>query len=77
MRGGSWNNHHDNARVKSRLFVNDFHWFVQRELGCGAYLRYVDDFVLFSDDKHKLWSCKQSIIACLAQERLTIHEAGY
>ena len=38
-------------------------------------MRYVDDFVLFSDDKHKLWSWKQKIIARLAQERLTIHEA--
>ena len=59
----------------SNVYLNHFDWFVQRELGCGAYLRYVDDFVLFSDDKHKLWSCKQRIIARLAQERLTIHEA--
>ena len=25
--------------------------FVQRTLGCRAYLRYVDDFALFHDDK--------------------------
>ncbi len=59
----------------SNVYLNDFDWFVQRELGCPAYLRYVDDFVLFGDDKRQLWSCKQRIIARLAQERLTIHEA--
>ena len=57
------------------MYLNDFDWFAQRELGCSAYLRYVDDFVLFSDDKRKLLSWKQAIIARLAHERLTIHEA--
>ena len=50
-------------------------WFVKRELGCAAYLRYVDDFTLFADDKQKLWRWKTAIIDRLAQERLTIHEA--
>jgi len=59
----------------SNVYLNDFDWFVQRELGCKAYLRYVDDFVLFSRDKHTLWAWKERIITCLAQERLTIHEA--
>jgi hypothetical protein len=35
----------------SNVYLNDFDWFVQRQLGCGAYLRYVDDFALFSDDR--------------------------
>ena len=35
--------------------MNPFDWFVRRELGCPAYLRYVDDFALFSDDKRQLW----------------------
>lgn len=59
----------------SNVYLNDFDWFVQRELGCGAYLRYVDDFVLFDNDKHKLWACKERVVARLAQERLTLHEA--
>ena len=58
----------------SNVYLNDFDWFVRRELGCGAYLRYVDDIALFSDSKTKLWAWKQAIITRLAQERLTIHE---
>ncbi len=43
-------------------------------MGCGVYLSYVDDIALFSDDKSKLWAWKESIIARLARERLTIHD---
>lgn len=60
----------------SNVYLNDFDWFVQRELGCGAYLRYVDDFALFSDSKAQLYAWKQAVIERLAQERLTIHEAA-
>jgi hypothetical protein len=59
----------------SNVYMNDFDWFVTRELGCSAYLRYVDDFAVFGDDKRTLWCWKQKIIARLAQDRLTIHEA--
>jgi RNA-directed DNA polymerase len=59
----------------SNVYLNDFDWFVQRELGCTAYLRYVDDFVLFGDDKRELWQWKQAVIAKLATERLLIHES--
>ena len=34
----------------SNVYLNDFDWFVQRELGCGAYLRYVDDIALSGSD---------------------------
>ena len=60
----------------SNVYLNDFDWFVHRELGCGAYLRYVDDFALFSDSKAQLYAWKQAVIERLAQERLTIHEAA-
>lgn len=59
----------------SNVYLDDFDWFVQRELGCSAYLRYVDDFALFGDDKKTLWEWKAAVIARLAQERLTIHAA--
>lgn len=58
----------------SNVYLNDFDWFVQRELGCGAYLRYVDDFALFSDDKAKLLEWTGAVIERMARERLTIHE---
>ena len=43
-------------------------------LGCGAFLRYVDDFALFSDSKRQLWDWKCAIQARLAELRLTIHK---
>jgi Reverse transcriptase (RNA-dependent DNA polymerase) len=48
--------------------------FVTRELGCRAYLRYVDDFALFGDIKRELWVWKTAIIERLARLRLVIHE---
>ncbi len=57
----------------SNCYLNPFDWFVRRELGCRAYLRYVDDFALFSDDRQELWAWKQALIARLAGLRLTIH----
>lgn len=59
----------------SNCYLNPFDWFVQRELGCKAYLRYVDDFALFSDSKQQLWRWKMQIIERLARLRLTVHEA--
>jgi len=58
----------------SNVYLNDFDWFVQRGLGCSAYLRYVDDFALFSDSRSQLYTWKQAIIARLACDRLTIHQ---
>jgi hypothetical protein len=46
---------------------------VLRELRCPAYLRYVDDFLLFGDDKRQLWAWKNALIDRLARLRLTIH----
>lgn len=57
----------------SNVYLNPFDWFVTRELRCPAYLRYVDDFALFSDSKRQLWGWKQRIIDRLARLRLTIH----
>jgi retron-type reverse transcriptase len=59
----------------SNCYLHPFDQFVTRELGCRAYLRYVDDFALFSDDKRALWAWKTAIIESLATLRLVIHES--
>ena len=59
----------------SNVYLNPLDWFVKRELRCDAYLRYVDDFALFSDNKRQLEVWKQAIIERLAGLRLTIHES--
>ena len=48
--------------------------FREARTGRKAYLRYVDDFALFSNSKHELWRCKLAIMERLAALRLTIHE---
>ncbi|MEI2607261.1 MAG: reverse transcriptase domain-containing protein [Candidatus Promineifilaceae bacterium] len=58
----------------SNCYLNALDWFVVRELGCRAYLRYVDDFALFADSKRQLATWRTRIIAFLARLRLTIHE---
>ncbi len=57
----------------ANVYLNPFDHFVKRELRCPAYLRYVDDFVLFADDKSTLWAWREAIVARLARLRLTIH----
>lgn len=57
----------------SNCYLDPFDHFVKRELSCGAYLRYVDDFALFSDSKRQLWHWKMNIIERLAKFRLKIH----
>lgn len=58
----------------SNCYLNPFDHFVKRELRCPAYLRYVDDFALFSDSKSELWSWKQAIVERLAALRLIVHD---
>ncbi len=59
----------------ANCYLTPFDYFVHCELRCPAYLRYVDDFLLFGDDKRQLWAWKEAIIARLATLRLTIHHA--
>lgn len=58
----------------SNCYLNPLDWFIAQDLGCPAYLRYVDDFALFSDSKRQLYDWKQAIVERLARLRLTIHE---
>jgi len=56
-------------------YLNPLDQFVQRELGCMAYVRYVDDFMLFAPTLAQLHTWRSAIIARLAKYRLTLHEA--
>jgi len=58
----------------SNCYLHPLDLFVKRELGCRAYLRYVDDFALFSDSRQTLWEWKSAIRERLAALRLTMHE---
>lgn len=58
----------------ANCYLNPFDHFVRRELGCKAYLRYVDDFLLFGENKEQLWEWRSAILRRLATFRLTLHK---
>ncbi|TAH48020.1 MAG: RNA-dependent DNA polymerase [Chloroflexota bacterium] len=58
----------------ANVFLNRFDHFVKRELKCAGYVRYVDDFLLFGDDKRQLHQWRAQVIHWLAQLRLKLHE---
>jgi retron-type reverse transcriptase len=47
--------------------------FVRDALGAGAYLRYVDDFLVFGHDKRRLAEVRERLTAFLAGLRLRLH----
>ncbi|MBN1340609.1 MAG: hypothetical protein JXA03_14870 [Bacteroidales bacterium] len=61
----------------ANVYMTPFDNFVKRELGCRAYIRYVDDFLLFHNDKAVLHHWKKRIIRCLSKYRLVIHNGAH
>lgn len=60
----------------SNCYLNPLDWFVSRNLGCPAFLRYVDDMALFSDNKRQLAQWGEAVAAFLANLRLTVHSGS-
>ena len=66
----------------ANVYLNGLDHFIKRRLHCPAYVRYVDDLLLFADDKsvgavHEpplLHAWRAEIIAYLSSLRLTVHE---
>jgi len=58
----------------ANVYLNALDQFVKRQLKCHCYERYVDDGLLFADDKARLHDWKDAIIQFLEGLRLTIHE---
>lgn len=57
----------------ANCYLNPFDHFVKRNLRCKGYVRYVDDFLLFSNDKKELNLWRKKIIRQLCKFRLTLH----
>ena len=45
----------------ANCYLNPFDHFVKRELNCQGLVRYVDDFLLFADDKRR---CRPGMTPC-------------
>jgi retron-type reverse transcriptase len=58
----------------ANVYLNELDQYVKRTLHCRAYVRYVDDFLLFADRKRLLWAWKNAIRERLYALRLTLHE---
>ncbi|MGB3640736.1 MAG: RNA-directed DNA polymerase [Rivularia sp. (in: cyanobacteria)] len=57
----------------ANVYLNGFDHFVKEELKVRKYLRYVDDFALFSDDRGFLAEARLAVEEHLAKLRLKIH----
>ena len=64
------------SQLWANCYLNPFDHFVRRELGSRAYIRYVDDFLLFGDDKNELMEWRDAMIKRLERLRLTLHKGS-
>lgn len=62
------------SQFLANVYLNPLDHFVLRELRPALYLRYVDDFVLFGDDKRELGRMMDKIGGLLDGLRLRLHE---
>ena len=58
----------------ANVYLNPLDQFIKRELKCAAYERYVDDSLLFAEDKPTLHRWRKDVIEYAASLRLTLHE---
>lgn len=57
----------------ANVYLNPLDHFVRRTLKPAVYVRYVDDFLLFGDDKRELGAMRERVEEFLAGLRLCIH----
>jgi RNA-directed DNA polymerase len=57
----------------ANVYLNPLDHFIKRELKCPAYVRFVDDFLLFAENKVTLWVWRQAVIDFLANRRCSQH----
>ena len=58
----------------ANVYLHELDQFVKQSLHCRAYLRYMDDFVLFANNKADLHRWREAIVSFLAERlRLQLH----
>ncbi len=57
----------------ANVYLNPLDHFIKRQLKCRGYIRYVDDMLLFADNKAQLHEWQKQVTDFLAGLRLTIH----
>lgn len=62
------------SQLWGNYYLNPLDHFIKETLCCPAYIRYVDDFVVFGENKAELFAIKQKIETFLQDFRLLLHE---
>jgi RNA-directed DNA polymerase len=57
----------------ANVYLDQLDQFVKRTLRCLAYLRYMDDFLLFANDKATLHAWRAEVVNFLVSLRLVLH----
>lgn len=57
----------------ANYYLNGLDHFVKQELRCKGYVRYMDDFILFGQEKQCMFEWKDAISAFLDDIRLRLH----
>ena len=61
------------SQFLANVYLNPFDHFVKERLRVGDFCRYVDDFVLFSNDKGRLAEAREACREFLCSLRLRLH----
>lgn len=61
------------SQVLAIFYLNDMDHFIKEELKIKGYIRYQDDFLLFSESKEYLEFCLEKIKEFLAKEKLVLN----
>ncbi len=62
------------SQLWGNLALDPLDRWITEQQGHGSYLRYTDDFLLFSNDKGQLWDLRAGIVEQLAAVRLRLAE---
>lgn len=62
------------SQLWGNLYLDSMDHHITEQHGHGAYVRYTDDFLLFSDDKSALWRLRDLIIQLLREMHLSLAE---
>lgn len=62
------------SQVLAIFYLNDMDHFIKEELKIKGYIRYQDDFLLFSESKEYLECCLKKIREFLAKEKLELNQ---
>lgn len=62
------------SQIFANLYLNELDHYLKEKIECRFYIRYMDDLVIFDNDKHKLRQIKKVIREYLGMLKLEMHE---